>query len=498
MTDFKATVEQQNIIDAAEKAQPGDVIVVQARAGSGKTTTAVQIAKVLASKKVLYLAFNKSTQLEFNAKGLPNVESRTSHSLAYGFGAKYRHRMTKPMGYAKRVPAYLAAQQLGVPEVEIGDVTLEPARVLRIALGAVGRFARSADTEITKYHVRWVQGLEDRHDEVVNAVLPVARQAWNDIKTKNGVLNVQGEHYIKMWQLSRPSLTKYDVIVYDEAQDANGAVMDVVKRQGHAIRFAIGDSAQAINGWNGAVDALAKFEETAKVSLPLSQSFRFGQAVADEGNKFLALLGVPAETLVKGFDKIDSKVEALTSPDAVLCRTNGGCIAVAIKYLAEGRKVAIVGGGGTFKELAEGALQLQSYGKTSHPDLANFKSWQEVQKFVKEDEGADLRPFVKIIDETGAREVVEAMGRLTYKEEYADVVVSTMHKAKGREWKRVQIHTDCPEPKKSEDGRYEGVVTEEQAMLYYVAVTRAQEVLDNAGLAWIDEYLAAHSYELAA
>jgi hypothetical protein len=482
MTDYAPTAQQQAAINAAVA---GESFVVQARAGSGKTATARQIAKALPDAKILYMAFNKSTQVEASNSFPANVIAKTSHSLAWSIGSKYRSRMTRPMGTAQRVPAWKAATQLSVKDVTIGDVELPASQVLRLALAAVARFSRSADTKLTKFHVARQQGLEDSQAELVAAVLPLAERCWEDIKSGH-VLTVQGEHYIKIWALSHPKL-RYDVIIYDEAQDANGAIAGVVHDQDHAQIIAIGDSAQAINGWNGAIDALAKFEAKFGHSYPLSKSFRFGQAVADAGNNWLRILGVPDETLVEGFEAINSTTGSLDNPDAILCRTNAGCVSAAMSAIKDGKKVAIVGGGDAIKSLAQAAIQLQAGAKTTHPDLIAFKSWEEVQEYAKEDEGADLRPFVKIIDTVGADEVINAMNTLA-NEKYADVTVSTMHKSKGREWKTVRIYSDCPEPKESADGS-KGTVSDAMAMLYYVASTRAQLQLDATALAWVTEYI---------
>lgn len=477
--DYTPTKQQASAIEAATR---GETMVVEARAGSGKTATAKLIAEAMPARKILYLAFNKSTQVEAAAKMPANVTAKTSHSLAWSIGAKYRSRMTRPMGTAARVPAWKAAQALRIPSVTIGDVDLPSHTVLRFALAAVARFSRSADTEITRWHVARQQGLEEQHTELVAAVLPVARQCWEDIKSGH-VLNVDGTHYIKIWCLSEPKL-RFDTIIFDEAQDANGAIAGVVESQA-CQKILIGDSCQAINGWNGAVDALAKF--TADQRYPLSKSFRFGQAIADTGNAWLRILQVPEDTLMEGFEAINSTTGPVDVPEAILCRTNGGCISAAMAYIREGKKVAIVGGGSAIKDLAQAALQLQAGAKCSHPDLLAFRTWQEVKDYAQEDEGADLRPFVKIIDELGADAVIQAMDTLA-NEKYADITISTMHKAKGREWRTVKIYGDCPQPKAVEEGGT-GQVTREQAMLYYVAVTRAQLRIDAEALSWVTDYL---------
>ena len=479
-----STTQQLAIVEAAKS---GQSFVAEARAGSGKTYTARQIAAALPNAKILCVAFNKSTQIEADKTFPKNVDCRTINSLAWSVGKQFTSRMTKPYGNAARVKPWEAARKLGVSDATFGDVDLTAWQMLRIASDAVARFCRSGDDEILAKHISRQTGLEELHQELVSAILPVARKVWEDIKNGH-VLNVDGSHYVKLWCLTKPKLG-YDVILFDEAQDANGAFVQVIEDEFSrgAMIIPIGDSAQAINGWNGAVDSLTKFAKMFGHSYPLSKSFRFGQAVADEGNKFLRLLGVPDETLLEGFEQITSKVEALTSPDAVLCRTNAGCVTVAMRYIGEGKRVAIVGGGDAIRKLAEAAQQLKSGRKASHPELQAFKTWDEVQEYAQEPEGADLRPFVKIIDDLGADAVIDAMNHLS-DARYADITVSTAHKAKGLEWKTVQIHTDFRAPKRNEDGSLKPI-PKDMLMLLYVAVTRAQLVLDNAALAWVEEYL---------
>jgi superfamily I DNA/RNA helicase len=73
-------------------------------------------------------------------------------------------------------------------------------------------------------------------------------------------------------------------------------------------------------------------------------------------------------------------------------------------------------------------------------------------------------------------------------EKNADVIISTSHKAKGREWDYVRIGMDF-QPR-TEDGR-EVPPSRPEMMLAYVAVTRAKIGLDNEGLVWVDKLFAA-------
>ncbi|WP_424533725.1 AAA family ATPase [Sphaerisporangium viridialbum] len=236
------------------------------------------------------------------------------------------------------------------------------------------------------------------------------------------------------------------------------------------------------NSWRGAVDAMANFDG---VRLTLSQSFRFGPAVAEEANKWLEYLDAPLR--LRGFEQINSRLASLAEPDAVLCRTNASTIAQAMEAMQAGRRVALVGDGKGIRALAEAAIQLKAGAGCSHPELYAFKTWQEVQDYCENEEaGSDLAPFVKLVDSVGADVVLDIVGRLV-SEDRADLVLSTAHKAKGREWHRVKVAGDFPEPKPTEDDK-PGRIPRADAMLAYVTVTRAQYVLDNAGLDWIDKY----------
>jgi hypothetical protein len=75
--------------------------------------------------------------------------------------------------------------------------------------------------------------------------------------------------------------------------------------------------------------------------------------------------------------------------------------------------------------------------------------------------------------------VLGMIGQLTG-EKRAEVVAITAHAAKGREWGRILIAGYFAEPSAA------GTVPRSEAMLAYIAVTRARVRRDQSGLAWID------------
>jgi superfamily I DNA/RNA helicase len=84
---------------------------------------------------------------------------------------------------------------------------------------------------------------------------------------------------------------------------------------------------------------------------------------------------------------------------------------------------------------------------------------------------------VRIVDECGTTYLRELARRVTPAAE-ADYVISTVHRAKGLQWKRVKVVNDFRF--KTVDGRL--ALDEDEMRLLYVAVTRAQHVLDISDL----------------
>lgn len=482
------TAEQQKIIDAA---QTGGSLVIEAGAGTGKTSTLRLVANALAPKRGLYVAYNKAIQVEASTSFPENVECRTAHSLAYRqFGGPMRHRLNGKRVTAKEYAAILHISPFTYPHEPNADgeteSTIEPWRLAILVKESIGRFCNSADLEPNAGNIPvWDTPVPKAQWNRLSAhLMPYLTAAWQDITQRNGQLTFTHDCYLKMWSLSEPQLP-YDFILFDEAQDANPAIAVVVENQ-KAQQIMVGDSAQAIYGWRGAIDAMKNF--SADHRLRLQQSFRFGDAVAEQANRWLGL--VCTELRIKGFEKIASTVSSLSAPDVILCRTNAGCIESAMKMQEAGLNVAITGGPKEIEAFVYGANDLMQGKSTTHPELAAFRDWSDVQQAVKSGEASDLGMMVRLVDNYGTHAILEVCRSSAQVEgdpgEWAsqegNVMVSTVHKAKGLEWNHVKIHNDFKPPK---DGSNEVSIPE--AMLIYVAVTRAKLTLDNGALSWLDQ-----------
>lgn len=496
---MRPTEEQQAALAAFST---GDDLVIVAGAGTGKTST-LRLLAGSTSRRGLYLAFNKAIAEEAKAAFPRSVQARTAHSLAYGWAARqggYRPVLQR-LGRPRRHPQALI-EALGLADMTIptatGEVTFGAGHVLRWVNDILAAFLQSADDDIDPArHRPLIPGTSAGVvDEVAVALTPAVARAWDDLRSAQGVMPMTHAVYLKLWGLACPRLPA-DVVLYDEAQDASPVVAAVVQAQ-PAQKVMVGDPAQSIYRFTGAVDAMTAFQ--APHRLALSRSWRFGPAIAAAANIYLELL--EQDLRLVGNPVLDSRiVDVAEGPDALLCRGNATTIGEAIYAQQTGRRVHILGGTDAARRFVEAAEQLQDTGSCQHPELAMFSSWQAVREYV-EDESApvELRTLVTLVDRFGTGTLHQVLTACTLEEADADVVISTVHKSKGREWARVDLADDLDPTPALEiltaaaaspvsstepvgEASKEVLQARDELMIGYVAATRARTDLGAGSIA---------------
>ena len=450
---------------------------------TGKTATLELLANAAPTRSMQYIAFNRAIVDEAAERMPRNVKSSTAHSLAYrsvGYRYKRSGRLGGPRVRSSEIAAMLSIDPIAM-QAHGQRKVLRSAYVAGLVMRTITRFCQSADAEPAPDHVPYIDGIDEpvngkrgwaNNRRVREWIMRYVRPAWEDIVREDGQLPFKHEHYLKIYQLGDPYIP-VDVILFDEAQDVSPVLAAIVMAQGHAQRVFVGDSNQAIYGFTGAVDALAQLETPNRTSL--TTSFRFGHAVAEVANRVLAHL--PTDMQMRGFGGRYSSIGAVDKPDAVLCRSNAAAVYRLITESHEGVNGHLVGGGKQVVSFARAAGHLQQGRPTFHPELACFESWSEVQEYVDDDaQGDELKLMVDLIDRFGAWTIVRAIESMP-PEKHADLVLSTAHKSKGRQWGDVQLAGDFPDV--LED------TSEDELRLLYVAVTRAQDRLDAESIPWV-------------
>jgi hypothetical protein len=245
-------------------------------------------------------------------------------------------------------------------------------------------------------------------------------------------------------------------------------MLAIVEAQQHAQRVYVGDSQQAIYGFTGAVNALDRIREpTGGETAYLTQSFRFGPAVAEVANVCLA---IETPTLRSwGYDSIPSVVGPAADPDAILTRTNATAVRTVIarsgggKIAPRRRRPRVVAFARAARDLMDERLDVAPRAR-----LLRLLGRGPGPTSQQDEQGATSGCWSSWSTTSASRRSLLPLGRMT-REDEADVIVSTAHKAKGREWGSVQLGGDFPTASKMHT---------DELRLLYVAVTRAKRELD--------------------
>lgn len=470
-------------LEAQDAYMTGESLAIEALAGTGKTT----LLRMLVDRgsprggSILYTSFGRKSVADAKARFPASCKVATNHSLAWAVGARYKNEGR----LLQRIqPAHLA-EQMGWSE----QMFAPHVRLLAGAYGVIetlNAFCQSADPEANSEHAAEVALRLSRGDaSTAKSLAPVlvglAHRTWDEAMQPGGRLPVTHDMYLKQWALSRPRL-RYSTVLYDEAQDASGVMIGVLKDQDHAQLVVVGDRRQAIYGFRGAVNAMDRFQTTHRTSL--TRSFRFGPEIASIAN---AVLQDQCDTdlRLEGDPAQPGLVAPCDAPACVLARTNATLIGELFEAIEQrpSERMAVLGGVNDLIELVDGAGNLQQSIPTAHPDLSAFGNWSDVTAAAEEDAYAHLRVLVSLVQTYGVRALKQRLWQIRGNEAdlvSCDTVFSTAHKAKGAEFASVSIADDFKS--KGPDGAEDLFGwTPEEGNLLYVACTRARKHLDALG-----------------
>lgn len=478
---FTPTQEQQAIINAALR---GENITIQAYAGASKTTTLLMTSYELV-KPSLYMAYNKAMAEEAKLKFPDHVEVRTSHSLAYAHvGNQYKHKLQRPRGAYKNLCG--TGGEIGryykITAIDLSnDKFISSAAIGLCVRDTVNQFEHSADKEITEAHIpkSLINDFKKRKGFVETTfkklVLGYSKKLWKERADVNSPILCTHDTYMKLFQLSKPKLEGFDVIYLDEGQDVNPCLLDIFVNQ-DCQKILVGDNYQSIYGWRGAVNAMEALDYK---QLYLTQSFRFGQPVADLATVILRDKH-SGEMLaqVRGFDKVESMVTSDTRdieyPYTILYRTNAALLSEAVQLIKQGYKLNIETDMADFVKLLTSAVALYKGDLKSvkHESIVPFNSWNELK--VETKSNAELTRVSNIIGDGNALDYIRVL-ETHYNVAEPDITLTTAHKSKGREWDRVLLADDFPSNFDIK-GKFVGLDTQERNLVY-VGATRAKHKL---------------------
>lgn len=452
------TQEQTDIFNSNES-----IILIKAFAGSGKTTTLVEYAKRRPSNRFLYLAFNNSVVESAKNKFPSNVKVSTLHGVAYKeFGHLYAKKLDmqfKPM----TIVNYLGLSRSNKNHLEMAKVVFE----------IITNYTNSAYqllSDAVPYHPKFTRA----------ELLETAENIWFQMLDNTNDFPCTPDTYLKLYQLSEPNLN-YDYILFDEAQDANPVIVDIIMNQFNQRKMklvVVGDSHQAIYSFRNAINSLTKFSH--QKEFHLSKSFRFGNNIAYAANAILkSLKGEKIE--LTGSDVEDKLIDAFEKDEkfTIISRTNSCLFLKAVQAVETNKKIYFISGFNKYNFYKILDLDHLYYGRMSRIKDVHIRDCETYQNFVHIADSTQDKEMLflhKIVDKYHGKieDLFKKIQHSTvHDSRQADIVLTTVHKSKGLEFDNVFL---CNDFSTFIDNNGEVNIRgwkEEEINILYVAATRA-------------------------
>lgn len=486
---MKPTLEQTNIVKLVSS---GNNICIPARAGCAKTSTLKLVASSYPEKTFGAIYFNKANVEELNASfdKPSNLIGTTIH------GAAYKAIMLGE--FANKLSPYLDFNDIPTEDLEslcksigIPRSNWRKTSVLftKIILDIIKEYCKSDDLDILEVFKLALPSLVDANlAGCEDLLLEVVGKHWNYITAFNSA-KITHDVYLKMFHLGNYQLTelwdvqakrsrKIDVLFLDEAQDSNPVTLGIIANQ-NLQKIIVGDSAQSIYGWRGAVGTMDEFSSWEQASL--TTSFRFTQEIADLANFVLKKRG--EGNLLIGAGKSNPKEGRV-----ILCRKNATLWRLAFERAVLGQYTYVESDFKTLKSnlFHISALMSGSVPKYPSKELSMYKTKEELVKGAKiHDElgtliqlGNTMRSFGN-----GLADSLAILQKFLVEEKTPEVLcLSSIHRSKGLMWNEVEIADDflkLPEEGFLDGDSLENLIEqmwedEEKTSLLYVAITRCK------------------------
>lgn len=459
---FKPTDEQLYPIDMAKS---GNSLIVNAYAGTGKSTTFEFIAAACPSKKILYVTFGKENIIAAQSKFPNNVTCSTAHGLAY------RYVNAQIPLYKKRlvITNLSVSGLLNALDIESEKNREENVILATLAIGVINAYCKSVDMSINGTH--FLPNEENIKPDAKTMAVNMARLYWE--MATEGKVYLTHDMYLKMWQVSCPTLP-YDLILFDEAQDADPLMIDVINRQ-KAQTIVVGDEHQQIYSFRGAVNALKIFDISNHSSL--TQSFRYGPRIAELANQILyKYKGFNAGII--GNNKLNTLIQRHNIPQNVVIGRTVKSLFKEMFEMQEGsyENFTCLIDVESIRSILLSVLTLnssKSNKRPRHPFIAGFRTMEEFKLYCKYSPNDPIPTYQSLMYEHGVGDTMSMLEHIE-KTKKAETVFLTAHKCKGLEFSGVSLLDDFVGP---EDDDW----NVEEANLMYVAGTRAMDVLSIGG-----------------
>ncbi len=491
--DWKPSLYQEGIFDFIRSGKGN--AVVEAVAGSGKTTTIIKGLDIVPKDaSVCFLAFNKHIAKEIKdrlqAMNITHVHVSTIHSLGLSLIRKLPEFKGNRDGIDEDKVGGIMDEFWPVKkEAGVSDAMRKHNRMLRNVMRKVVSLAKATLIDVEDGNA--IINMFERYGFQVDDSTPMIIEKLPYIMQKC-LENVETVDYDDMIWLPivhkrlRLHFDKFYYIFVDEAQDLNNSQIEFIKLCSYPESriVCVGDRKQSLYGFRGAdIEAIPRLiRELDATVLPLSISYRCPRSHVEMAKQIVpqieasenAIEGVVADIKYKDF------LQKVEPGDMVICRMNAPLVKPAFECIKAGKK-AIIRGADIGKRLVNFIERFQAETLSQLEIMMNQYVELEYNRLL--DKGKELQAET-LVDEvdtirvvaSNCKQVFELVEKMLmlFSDSNVGVVFSSVHRAKGLEAERVFLlkREAMPHNKAKQDWE---LVQEDNCL--YVALTRSKREL---------------------
>lgn len=482
--------DEQEAIFAGVLKTPLQSVVVNALAGTGKSTTIAEIAYRLRNSglRMEYTSFGKANQEEMQAKAGKYLKAVTLHSMGKQLLEEHFGRL-KVWTSNGRIWRLIATRFDDQPR----DVKSAAVRICGIAK----QYAQAT--------VEYLKDLVDHHDieldgadldKSVSLALDMLNAMCEPDEIEQGIDFDDMVWLPVMLGLQFSSDWRPDILAVDEMQDLN-AVGQILASRRCDVLYVVGDPYQAIYGFRGALnDAFSVMRESllnvGAKEYPLTVSRRNSQEVARCAQVLVPSFKALKDAPLGYMGKVECLPNSFPKDSMIIARTNAPLVSVAYKLMRKNQRVCMLGRnlGDSIKGLIQGYVkQLRDLGQPADMLEVSRLSWDITNRLVDQYESL-LRPgqiSQRAASAVDRHNCIESLAKCTANVSLAlaalrdmfsphkdAIVLGTVFKVKGLEADNVFIIRGdlMPHPRAVQEWQ-----VEQELHALYVAVTRARKSL---------------------
>lgn len=453
------TSEQQAIITAATQPQS---LMVNALAGTGKTTTLTMLAKALPPEPALALAFNKKIKEELEKRFPSNFTVMTMNGLGHRAWASTINKK-KMLIDANKIGRLTTDALKPFPDSKPQWAAIKTLVIQAMQVGLVPSQFQHARSLVPDTPQTW----EDLDDAFSLGLTTDERKLARRVLISsieegfNGCITFDDQIYLPV--VFSGSFPRFPIVLVDEAQDLSPLNHQMLKKVAAGKLIVVGDPRQAIYAFRGADHNSMENLKSLRaewIELPLNTTFRCPQNVVERQHahapQYRAAPSAPSGTVLdltaEGSWSWPTVAKNPQDEVAVLCRNNAPLLSMAFKLLRKGIGVNMLG-----RDIGRG---LSALCKKISPDLtlsiepfnAKLLEWFEGESSKAEanadatklDSVTDRYECIKTVIENKSPRTVKALIfelDTLFLKDNGLVTLATGHKAKGLEWDTV-VHLD--------------------------------------------------------